>query len=157
MSQVNNVSLNLTEAELTEINGAISILKEKLLPKLKTLTTDERVELPKMGDKTVAFVTKACEYCSQNPDLVPPFIDKNEFKIDVEAVEKLRNVYNPLLQITESLNDTMILSGSEAYGAALMFYNSVKTAKKSGVPKAGTIFDDLSARFTPRTRTPAAK
>ena len=150
MSQVNNVSLNLTEAELTEINGAISILKEKLLPKLKTLTTDERVELPKMGDKTVAFVTKACEYCSQNPDLVPPFIDKNEFKIDVEAVESIRSIVNPLRQITDALNDTSLLSGSEAYQAALLFYNSVKSAGKSGIPSAEAIYNDLSARFPGR-------
>lgn len=150
MSQVNNVSLNLTEAELTEINGAINILKEKLLPKLKTLTTDERVELPKMGDKTVAFVTKAYDYCSQNPDLVPPFIDKNEFKIDVDAVTTLRNVYNPLLQITNALDDTMTLSGSEAYQAALLFYNSVKSAGKSGIQNAEAIYNDLSARFPGR-------
>jgi hypothetical protein len=54
----------------------------------------------------------------------------------------------------------MILSGSDAYAAALMFYNSVKIAKKSNVAKAGTIHDDHSERFPGKvkgTEKPAAQ
>lgn len=41
----------------------------------------------------------------------------------------------------------MTLSGSEAYSAGLMFYNSTKNASKSKIQKAETIYDDLAARF----------
>jgi hypothetical protein len=41
----------------------------------------------------------------------------------------------------------MILSGSEAYSAGLMFYNSTKNAAKSKIQKAESIYNDLSARF----------
>jgi hypothetical protein len=65
------------------------------------------------------------------------------------------------LQITEFLSDTMAFSGSEAYSAALMFYNSTKNAMKSKIPKAETIYNDLSARFPVnrkrKIRIPASK
>jgi hypothetical protein len=47
------------------------------------------------------------------------------------------------LQIVESLSDAMALSGSEVYAVALIFYNAVKSAMKSKVPKAETIYNDL--------------
>jgi len=36
---------------------------------------------------------------------------------------------------------------SEAYQAALLFYNNVKTAKKVNAGASASVFDDLSARF----------
>jgi hypothetical protein len=56
-----------------------------------------------------------------------------------------------LLQITDALSDTMKLSESEAYTAALIFYNAAKNAAKSKVQKAETICNDLSAHF-PRSK-----
>jgi hypothetical protein len=68
-------------------------------------------------------------------------------EVGFKAVESLRLLYQPLLQITEALGDTITLSGSEAYSGALTFYSSVKSAKKSKIAKAEVICDDLSARF----------
>jgi hypothetical protein len=45
----------------------------------------------------------------------------------------------------------MKLSESEAYTAALIFYNAAKNAAKSKVQKAETICNDLSAHF-PRSK-----
>jgi hypothetical protein len=155
MSQKNQVSFKLADADLSEINAAIATLKSKLLPHLKSLNAADRHELPKMGDKTVAFVRKALDHCSQNPEIAPQFLDVDEFKTDVEAVESIRHLYAPLLQITDALGDTMMLSGSEGYSAALTFYNAVKSAQKSNIPKAGTIYEDLSSRFPGKSITAA--
>ncbi|HOF33918.1 MAG TPA: hypothetical protein PK624_09005 [Spirochaetota bacterium] len=150
MSQQNFVSVDISAEEMDQIKSAVDVLVSKLLPKLKTLNADEKKELPKMGDKTYAFVQKACEHCVQNPDLVPQFLDLDEFKRDVSAFEKLRGIKSQVSQIAEALSDTQTLSGSDAYSAALMFYNTVKTAKKTNVPKAGSIYDDLSKRYPGR-------
>jgi len=61
MAQQDLISVDIPEADLAEIRGAIQTLRTKLSPHLKILTTAERVELPKMGDKTVSFVQKAWE------------------------------------------------------------------------------------------------
>ncbi len=152
MSQKNLVSFDISEADLAEIKSCVTTLQTKLLPLLKTLSPEERQEMPKMGDKTVSFVQKTLEYCNQNPDLVPPFISTDELAVDVAAVETIRSIYQPLLQITESLSDTMTLSGSEAYSTALMFYSAVKNAMRSNIQKAGTIYNDLANRFPGRSR-----
>ncbi len=147
MPQQNMFSLNISQQDIAEINKAIATLKAKLMPALKAVKSEEKSELPKMGDKTYSFVTKALEYCEANPELVPPFLDTDEFKRDLKSIEMLRSFYSPIEQVAEMLSDSMTLAGSDAYSAALMFYGSVKSAKKSNVAKAGTIFDDLSSKF----------
>ncbi len=92
-----------------------------------------------------------------HPELAPQFLDVNEFKNDVQAVETLRSIHSPLEQIAEMLSDSMTLAGSDAYAAALMFYGSVKSAKKSNVAKAATIYDDLAGRFPAKRGEKAVK
>lgn len=156
MAQQNLVSFQLPESDMAEVTAAIATLKAKLLPNLKTLSADERHEMPKMGDKTVPFVQKALEYCKSNADIVPPFLDVDAFKTDVNAVVSIRSIFQPLSQITDALNDTMLLSGSEAYAGALILYNAAKSAAKSNISGAKNVYDDLSARFPGRPKgTPA--
>jgi hypothetical protein len=150
MSQQNLVTVNIADTDHAEITAAIETLRTKLLPHLKAINGTEKHDLPKMGEKTYSFVVKALEHCEQNPELAPQFLDLPEFSRDVAAVEKLRAFNAPLTQIVDQLTDTITMAGSDAYAAALMFYNTVKTAKKSNVSKAGTIYDDLSVRFSGR-------
>lgn len=147
MSQQNLISLNIPDADYKEIENALNVIKTKLIPKLKTLSTAERVELPKMGNKTTEFVRKSLDYCKTNPEFIPPFLDVKEFEIDVGAILILRPLYTDTNTITETIDDTMLLSGSEAYQAGLMYYSSVKQAAKSKLPNVETIYNDLSTRF----------
>ncbi len=148
----NKVQFNITEEDLAAINGSIATLQTKLLPHLATLSPGERKELPKMGNKSVSFVLKTNEYCKQNPDMVPPFLDAEVLDSNVDVFEKARTFYQLLSQITDLLWGTMLLAGSEAYSASLLFYNSVKSAKRSKIQKAETILADLAARFPKRSK-----
>jgi hypothetical protein len=152
MSQKNQLSFNIPEADLAEVKASIATLQTKLLPHLVKLSPEERQELLKMGDKTVAFVHKSLEHCKNNPDLVPPFINPDELAVDVTAVETIRAIYQPMLQMTNALSDTMAVSGSEALSACLIFYSSVKNATRSSNQKAETIYNDLATRFPGRSR-----
>jgi hypothetical protein len=143
----NLVSLNIPDADLVAVKDAIQVLNEKLLPHLQNLSADDRREIPKMGDKTFAFVSKAHAHMVTNPTLVPPYVAVDELKVDLEAVETLRQLFTPLRQLADLVDDTMLLSGSEAYIAALAFYNYVKGAGKAGVPGTDLIYSDLKQRF----------
>jgi len=118
-----------------------------LKPYLIALSKEERKKLPKMGDRTIPFVEKVIEYATAQPEFVPPYMDIPELKNDFNAVTTLNQVYRPLNQIDSNLNDTLLLSGSEAYKAALQFYNYVKQAAKNNVPDAKVIFEELKKRF----------
>ncbi|MGE0076273.1 MAG: hypothetical protein AB7S48_00275 [Bacteroidales bacterium] len=154
----NRVSTTLSAEAIANILAAVVIIEQNL-PMLINLTIDERKSIPKMGDRTLAFVSKALEYTKQNPQVVPNFMEVAEFEKDVTAVTALNKVLIPLQQLTEKIDDTTMLAGSEAYSAALIFYNAVKGAAKAGVPGMKTVYEDLQTRFPGRgkiTTVPSA-
>lgn len=130
---------------IEEINKELSFLLN--------LSVDERKCLPKMGDKSVSFVRKALEHARQNPQVVPLFLNIEEFDKDVKAVDSLIKILYPLHQLLEKVEDTTTIAGSESYASALVFYNAAKSAAKAGVPGMKTIVDDLSPRFPGRAST----
>jgi len=147
----NKVSVTISEEATTNINEAIKVIIQNL-PEMINLTQEERQVNLKMGDKTVAFVSKNLEYAKQNLRVIPAFLDMGEFEKDVIAVTELRKVLIPLQQMVEKLDDTTMQAGSEAYAASLIFYNAVKGAAKAGEPGMKTIYDDLKARFPGHTK-----
>ena len=152
----NQISITISEEAVANINKAIATINENL-PDLINLTVDDRHQLPKMGDKTIAFVNKSFEYASQNPNIVPSFLDLTEFAKDTAVVTSLKRILMPLEQLNEKLSDTNLLAGSEAYMAALVFYNAVKGAAKAGQPGMKNIYDDLQSRFPGRGGNKATK
>lgn len=148
----NLVSIELNNDALEKIQEAINVINNNL-PDLISISKEEKSAMPKMGDKTVAFVNKALEYAKQNPQITPGFLNVDEFNKDVSAVSTLSRILNPLQQLVEKLDDTTTVAGSEAYVAALTFYSAVKNAVRSDVPGAKTIYDDLCNRFPGRGKT----
>lgn len=155
MSQPNKVAFSIKDQDLQTCLELVDKLCAILLPLLITLTPEERQEMLKMGDKTVAFVQKAYDYSVKNPDLVPPFMNVADMATDVKAIETLRRIFQPLSQLDDALSDTIFLSGSEAYAAALMFYKNAQHAAASNFVKAQTIYEDLAARFPKGKRSSA--
>lgn len=147
MSNENVVSIKIPENELEKVLASLKVVNEVLQPYLLALTPQDRQNLPKMSDKTFPFVEKSLEYCKSNPEFAPAYLNVEELSIDFKAVEDLTQIYRIIEQLSEGLNDTIMLSGSEAYTSALTYYNSIKQATKINVPKAKAIFEDLKKRF----------
>jgi hypothetical protein len=66
---------------LAQAQAKIDEAKTLLAPYLLALTPAERRELPKMGEKTIAFVEKAFDFARQNPNLIPPYLDVDAFDV----------------------------------------------------------------------------
>jgi hypothetical protein len=147
MANENTVSIQIPADDLKKITDAFKLIEDTLKPYLVSLTSDERKTLPKMGDKTIPFVEKVTEYAITNPEFAPSYMRPQELLIDFKAVSDLTLFLRPTEQLSSTLNDTILLSGSEAYSEALIYYNSVKQAAKNNVPNAKTIFEDLKKRF----------
>jgi len=64
------ISAALSKEDRDAVMDAVAVIKEKL-PFLVDLNASERKSLPKMGDKSRAFVSKALEVATQNPDFLP--------------------------------------------------------------------------------------
>lgn len=143
----NKVKFEMSKEEKTQVNDAIKLLTNILEPKLITLSVNEKKSLPKMGDKTLAFVEKSVEYGGMYPSFIPDFIDVKESKSDLEAVSLLRQLFLPLERITNQLDDTITQAGSEAYTSALAIYKVFKNAASMGQAGASEASTELKARF----------
>lgn len=145
----NKISVSISPEVLVTVNKAIETINNSL-PFLINLTNDNRKTLLKMGDKSLAFVNKGLEYTKQNQGILPLYLNMPEFEKDVVVTNDLTAIRNSLLQLIEKVDDTTLQAGSEAFNAALIFYNAVKGAARAGEPGMKTIYADLQSRFPGR-------
>lgn len=151
MSNSNQISILLPVEKMEEAKQLYSQANAIIAPYLVSLTNDQKAGLPKMGERSIPFVTKGAEYLSIPTTPAPPYIEPAELNVDLNAYETLRQIRQVVAPTLEMLDDTMLLCGSEAYVAVLAFYNYLKGAAKMNVPGAKTIYEDLSSRFPGRT------
>ena len=153
MIQDNRISAVLSEQDLLSIQNniiAMQVVLENVT--VHSLTPQERHEMVKMGDKSVAFVQKSLDYAKINPRIVPEYLDVEEAEKDLKLASDLLHVRNQLATLLTSVDDALMLSGSEAMDGALIFYNAVRNAIRSNVPGSQAILEDLQQRF-PRKRS----
>jgi hypothetical protein len=147
-----NLHSQAIPAEIIEqVEAKIDEALALIAPYRVTLTPDERRAMLKMGEKSLAIMEKAHSYAKTNPSLVPPFLNMGEFDVDYADTHDLWSVRNRVTQLREAIDNTVMCAGSEAYQAALLFYNSVKVAAAHDVPGAKAIYAELKQRF-PATR-----
>ena len=150
----NLVSAKLSPADRQEIIDAIKTIRDKM-PFLVDLTPEERRSLPRMSDKSRAFVRKTLDVATQNQDFLPRSFDLEEMQQDVELFEELYPIWQSLIQLCELVDDTKMAVGSDAYVAALLVYNYAKT---SGLGAGlNDVIDDLGKRFARRSRQVATE
>jgi hypothetical protein len=137
----------IPEATLTQVYGQINAVKTALDDYLLALTPEERRTMLKMGEKSLAFVEKAHDYASDNPTLVPSYLDMDEFDKDFSDAHGLWRLLTAIRQLEEGVEDTIMAAGSEAYHAALAVYRNVQSAAKQDIPGAKAIYEDLKTRF----------
>ncbi len=138
---------NLISVELTDevVTTAIDGVKqaETVLAFTKTIQTEDKVSLAKVGPKELDFCRKAHEYGLKNPQLTPQYLDLNELGKDITVAEKMMMVSNHMTPLTNRVNDTASIAGAEAYLSARTFYHHVKNAAKVNVPGASAIAKEL--------------
>jgi hypothetical protein len=158
MSQENQISMTIpaeTLAAITTNFSAVNALLANIL--LFNLTAEERKAMLVMGDKTLAFVQKSLEYAENNPALLPPYLDLAEAKKDFALAHDLYGVLQQVNTLQRAIEDTMMVAGSEAYNAALVFYNSVKGASRVNVPGSEAVYNDLQQRFAVKPKKTETK
>jgi hypothetical protein len=122
MTVPNRISATLSQEDQDALLNALATIRQKL-PFLLGLSPDERRTLPRLGDKSRVFVTKALEVATQNPDFLPRSFDIDEMKQDVQLFDAMYPLLLSLTQLQELLSDTTAVVGSEAYAAALLVYS----------------------------------
>ena len=145
----NRISAALTKTDREAVMDAITTIKTRL-PFLIDLTADERKALPKMGDKSRAFVSKALEVATQNPDFLPRSFDLEEMRKDVQLFEAMYPIVVALAQLQELMDNTYTTVGSEAYAAALQVYTYAKASGQGA--GLDSVVDELGQRFARKAK-----
>jgi hypothetical protein len=113
-------------AILMQVQTKIQEVLMLLIPYILALTSLERQGMPKNGRKTIGFVKKAYDFAQQNPNLVPPYLEMTVFGMDFANAHGLWIFHNMVLKLGEGIGDTEMVTRSEAYQAAFVFYRFVK-------------------------------
>jgi hypothetical protein len=146
----NRVSATLSEADQQAVLAAIETIRQKL-SFLIDLTPEQRRSLPKMGDKSRAFVSKALAIAQQNSNFLPRSFSVEEMASDVALLESLLPILVSLTRLQEQLQDTYTEVGSEAYSAALVVYQYGRNS--SDGESLETLLDDMAQRFARKSRS----
>ena len=147
----NRISLSVSDDKKARIAALVAQLVAEVKDLYTQMSKEEIKSLAKMGDGRIPFVEKVAVHAAANSQFVPPFGDVPEFQIDLQAFKDGREIVSPLRQIVNNLENTTMISGSEAWDFARNFYKSIQYHAKMGVPDAQTIYDDLRPLFENRT------
>ena len=129
-------------AILQKVSEAIS-----LMPYLINLTPKERHDIPKMGDKSVSFVNKSIEYANIHSNEIPASMPPADVQQDFDAHDELRIIRNAIGSLYESVDDTMMALGSEAFQGANAYYRIFKSAARMNRPGMDAVVEDLGQRY----------
>ncbi len=134
----------LTSEQQAAALQAIADIEAKL-PFLIDLSVDERRALPKMGDKSRAFVDQGLVVATQNEGIMPRNFDIDEYRRDVEMYRRMESILLSLQKLMKRVEDTNLAAGSDAYGQTLLVYQAAKMAGKDG--SLGPHLDRMGRRF----------
>ena len=149
-----NISAALTDADIKAIADAAAIIKSKL-PFAVRLQPDERQALQKLGQGTLGFVQDALDGAQAHPEMLPATFDVAEFAKDSALFDNMLKVLAVVQPLSETVEHTTMLVGSEAFAAARLVYEYAKTAAKT-TPGLQSLVDRLAERFK-QTRTGRAQ
>lgn len=154
MALENLISVAFTEAELTQLDQAISSIETVLQGKTINLTPEQRQQYGSIAEQNKLFVNKAKSYMEQYPQFVPPFLDKAEYDRDFAARQQLESRMQRLSSVTEQLSDTKILLDFDNYHNSITFYRNMKYLSGENVPGTNVIYDDMKQFFVTTSTTP---
>lgn len=149
---VNRLSVVLSVAEIARITAGLADAQQTM-PFLLGLTEHERRQLPMIRKSNKLFVDEAVRLVKENQTLFPGYINPLEIEKDLTLHDQLLEIERMLEQLLEKVRHTRMLAGSEAYVAALLFYEMAKAAAARGVPGSDTVAKRLGERFTRHGRT----
>jgi len=150
----NIASFQLSDAQLTQIDGALTTLETQLAG-LIALPASQKRSAKKMGPKSEAFCRQTLSVLEQNPQIVPPNLGLADAIADLNGAEQLRPRMVRLARLSDRAADTSFALRSDVMAAALEGYNLLKRSGK--VEGLDTLRQELASRFAkgPRQPTPA--
>lgn len=120
------IQVVFSEEELNLANESLTRLEEFGKKHSPNLTAEDRVSYGTIKENNKLFVNKSKTLMEQNSNLVPPFIDMEEFNRDFEARKIIEDTLLRIDRIVRNLSDIKILLDNDNYHDSLAFYRAIK-------------------------------
>lgn len=143
----NRINTTMTATQVANVKQALQTILSNM-PFLTGLSETERIALPKMNVSNKVFVEDTLNAAANNAGLLPTYLSIANTQTDYTLFEQLEELQLLVNQLSEKIDDTRLLAGSEAYGSALVAYRLFGGAAEAGVAGADTIYTQLRARFS---------
>ena len=142
----NLISAVLSPEDIIEINGLLDSLEAKFNFNIG-ISPDQLADVPKLADGRLPFVQDGLILGKQEPRIVPPFTDLNEYDKDLTLFSVLGPFETRILKLGKILTAARYAAGSDAFRTARQIYSSAQKAAAEGVPGMQAIVDQLKPLF----------
>jgi len=146
--------INLTGAQVTSLNAAITIIMGILIPILVALSKAERESLRKMGEKRTGYVNEIWNALDANPTIIPDSYDMADFTLDRSSGTELTSLYNTLVNLTDLLSDSIMILGNQNMGDADAGLELLKSESKHNATVKTVLDAILAGHKNPRIARP---
>jgi len=143
----NFISKDINPQSINEIVELVKTIKSKM-PYLSDLDTSSQLLLPKLTEEQVPFAEKCLSHAQNVPAIAPSYIDIEEFHKALTLFNELQKIQKALHKLTELVDSTVAITGSDAYVAAISIFKNVrKQADNESIPQIRSILFDLNKMF----------
>ena len=122
----NKIGMTITQEQVDAVIGYLKNIEEAL-PGLIDLTPEQRKSMAHYCDKDLAFIIKAFAIAGQHPEILPPSIDLEAMRRDLNTLQKLDIILHLFTNVIGKLQDSRFSAGSQSQGAGRSIYQFVKT------------------------------
>ena len=143
----NLVSFAMTEETFADLKLKLGEIEQKVEEFALELHITDKTSVQTMGNRSIPFTEYAYMMANERKDLVPAYLDVEEFNKDITLFKQARELLQTVEIIRERLVDTTTAAGADAFCTARKFYSSIKSAVKSEIPGSTVIYDEMKKRF----------
>ena len=144
------IQVTFASEEKETASQAVRTLLDVVSPKAPALSNDDRRTYGSVAEQNKLKINKARTYMGQFPELIPSFIDRDEFERDFQARSDAEELIMLVEEALRKLTDMKIMLDYDNYQDVLAFYRSVRYSANEKVSNAVTVYNDLK-QFFPRT------
>jgi len=141
------IQVTFTAEELTENHAHLDALLAFAGEGAPDLSSEDRTNYGSINETNKLLVNKSKSYMEQNPELIPSFVNMDEFNKDFTARKNLEEMIQKLDLIKRKLSDTKILLDHDNYQDTMAFYRSVRYYAGEQQQGAIPIYEELRQFF----------
>ena len=148
MAFENLISIQFTEAELSQLDAAMASIAQVLQGKTINLTPAQRQQYGSIAEQNKLIINKVKDFRDSQPALSSPDVDWTEFMSDYDTRAFIQATMQRLQSLIDGLNNAKILHDWDNYQASLTDYDYAKYKASTQAVGYQTKVNELAQFFT---------